>query len=122
VTPGDGKAGENGVSLSLANYLQRLFALAIENRGIQQSRAVTNCQKLHLFVLDPIDDPIATHQNLPNILSANLWHNSTQPRETAQPIRRLHHSIREGCRHLRRVARNEQANRFQVFVSLRGPS
>jgi hypothetical protein len=44
------------------------------------------------------------------------------PRELAQAIRSPYRCVGEGRSHLRRVTRNEQANRFQVFVSLRGPS
>ena len=78
--------------------------------------------ELHQIALDPVNDPIAAEDNLPNPWVLYFRHNPSGVREVRQAS--------DGCQHihykkpgvLRRIGSNKIGDRFQIICCLSRPS
>ena len=77
---------------------------------------------LHPFVIsEPVDNPVALNDNLMHVLPAQLWNNTTHPRERSKSIRRVKSSHSEQLCVSWGVPSDEQAHRLQIIQRLLRP-
>lgn len=75
-----------------------------------------------LLIPYAVNDAIATDNEFTNVLDSEFRNDSSRPFKAPQLTRRPKNTIGEGRRNLRRIARDQQANRFEIVGRLRRPA
>jgi hypothetical protein len=72
-------------------------------------------------VTNPVDDAIAAHNDLPDVLDSQLRNDSSQACKVRQLLGRAEYPVSERRGYLRGVAGNEQTDRLEIIRSLGRP-
>ncbi len=80
-----------------------------------------NRQNFDVTWKQPVDDPVAPHNDFPNVFLSDLRDNAAQTRKLRKAIRGLEHAFHEYLGVSRSVAGNEKTNRIEIIQRLGCP-